>query len=349
MSDAHLQHYLARFADHRVAVVGDLMLDRYVWGAASRISEEAPVPVVTIRDETQSPGGAANVVNNILCLGGNAMCYGIVGDDSQGRRLLSLLDGLGADIGGIRTLRNRPTTVKTRVIANHQQVVRIDAETTTPIDRGVIRDLQGRLLRDLRTHCFDAIVFEDYAKGLLTPEFIQAVVDAANQAGLMTALDPHPSHNFNVHGLTAMTPNRSEAFGLAGMYHTPGILPLNQDHALVEVGQRLCETWRTACLLITLGAHGMALFTDQSTTPLHIPTRAMDVYDVSGAGDTVTASFTLGMLSGASAADAAALANHAAGIVVGKVGTLPVHLSELRENLRNASSAADGHESGCGQ
>ncbi|MFO7821288.1 MAG: PfkB family carbohydrate kinase [Lentisphaeria bacterium] len=338
MSDEHLKKFITHFPEYRVAVVGDLMLDRYTWGSATRISQEAPVPVVKVARETQAPGGAANVVANLLGLGSKAGTFGFVGDDLHGNRLRKLLVDSGAEDAGIFKHPKRHTTVKTRVICNHQQVVRIDHEAAFPLGPGddCFVHLKQALCENLKAGYYDALIFEDYAKGLLSAELMEEVVEVARDNGVVTALDPHPSHNFKVKNLSLITPNRAEAFALAGMYAAPAVTPLKDDKSLLEVGRCLLEQWAPQHLLITLGGQGMALFTLGAEAPLHIPTRAKSVYDVSGAGDTVTASFVLALLSGASPRECAQVANHAAGIVVGKVGTVPVTVAELLENLEES-------------
>jgi len=328
MKPAPLRKFVPLFSRFRVAVVGDMMLDRYTWGRASRISPEAPVPIVVVERETESPGGAANVLRNVLALGAQAVAFGIVGADRRAEVLLRLLRTDGADTDGILTVGERPTTVKTRVIAGNQQIVRIDREDTAALPPDIQSQVEGKLLAAIRAKTVQAVIFEDYAKGLLTREMMQRVVDCAREHGSMVTLDPHPSHPFNLRGLHLMTPNRAEAFGLAGVYYQRAVLPLEKDAALLEVSARLRRDWGVDCLLITLGAGGMALFTD-AAPPLHIPTRAREVFDVSGAGDTVTATCTLALLAGASPADSATLANHAAGVVVGKIGTVPIMADEL--------------------
>lgn len=341
MNDKHLGKYVKRFPAARVAVIGDLMLDRYIWGSATRISQEAPVPVVKVERETQAPGGAANVVANLLELGGQAGAYGFAGHDMHGECLRRILADKGSDDGGIIAHPERNTTVKTRVICNHQQVVRIDHETQDALADGDrwFHELKATLCHALESGLYDAVIFEDYAKGVLSADFMQDVLDTAHEQGVVTALDPHPSHNFNVHHLSLITPNRSEAFALAGVYESPPVMPLSEDKALLKVGKRLQELWTPEHLLITLGGQGMALFLRDEAEPLHIPTRAQAVYDVSGAGDTVTASFVLALLAGASPQKAAQIANHAAGIVVGKVGTLPVSAAELLDDLEESYAA----------
>ncbi len=306
------------FPRFRVAVVGDLMLDRYTWGRASRISQEAPVPVVVVERETETPGGAANVTHNVLGLGAQVAAFGVVGADPRGDALIQTLRDKGADVAGILRVADRPTTVKTRVIANNQQVVRIDHEDTTPLAPERQAQLESLIGAAITRGHVQALVFEDYAKGLLSAPMMQRLVEVARQHRVITVLDPHPCHPFNVQGLDLMTPNRNEAFGLAGIYYRRGVLPLEQDAPRLEVSR----------LLVTLGAGGMALFS-HGQPPLHIPTQAREVFDVSGAGDTVTATCALALAAGASPAAAARLANHAAGVVVAKIGTVPITTSEL--------------------
>ncbi len=317
----------------RVAVVGDLMLDRYVWGKASRISQEAPVPVVRVERDTATAGGAANVARNVVGLGARAAAFGVIGRDPEGKRIHDLLRESGVDVQGVCTAPDRGTTVKTRVIAGNQQVCRIDREQVDPLPAPVREQLLDRLDEALRHDSVDAVILEDYAKGVLTRDFVADLIDRAAAAGVPVALDPHPSHPFDLPGLWLMTPNRSEAFGLAGVYPRPARLPIHRDSALLEVGRRLREHWNPELLLITLGGHGMALFQGNGP-PLHIPTQAREVFDVSGAGDTVMASFVLALLAGADPENAARFANCAAGVVVAKVGTAAVSARELRRALQ---------------
>jgi D-beta-D-heptose 7-phosphate kinase/D-beta-D-heptose 1-phosphate adenosyltransferase len=272
------------------------------------------------------------VVRNILSLGGRAEPFGTIGDDEYGRRLAAQLAEAGADAEGIVVDRDRPTTVKTRVIAGTQQVVRIDREQTAPLAPKCREALLERLRGRLETGAVGAVILEDYAKGVLTRDFAAEVVRIARENRVPVALDPHAANAFEIEGLTLMTPNRAEAFALAGVYPRPGVLPVREDRALLEVGARLRDRWRPELLLITLGGDGMALFREEGG-PVHIPTRAREVFDVSGAGDTVMATCMLALTAGAAPTAAAELANHAAGIVVGEVGTAAVTLAELRADL----------------
>lgn len=321
------------YPNARIAVVGDFMLDRYIWGNAGRISQEAPVPVVRVSRESEALGGAANVIRNITSLGGKAYAFGAVGNDTAGESLRQLLQKGGADINGVLATPDRPTTVKQRVVANNQQVVRIDNEVTEPYPEAILDQLQQRICEVIRNKEIDALIFEDYAKGLLTRTFMQNIADAARQNRVKTALDPHPGNPFKVQGLSLMTPNRPEAFGLAGIYYRSTVLPLEDDTPLLEVGNRIRSEWNMEYLLLTMGGDGMALFRPEEKTPLHIPTKAREVFDVSGAGDTVIATFMLSLAAGAGYAEAADISNHAAGVVVGKVGTAPIHLAELKQSM----------------
>ncbi len=338
MDGADLIRWLDRFPRCRVGVLGDLMLDRYIWGTASRISQEAPVPVVLVRRESATPGGAANVVRNLLTLGARARAFGVIGEDRHGAALRSLLAAEGADLSGVLTTPGRETTVKTRVIAGSQQVVRIDRETDEPLPAAQKSELLGRVRDALASGALDALILEDYAKGALSQDLVEEVLALCRRHGVWAALDPHPANPFNAKGLRLMTPNRSEAFALAGLHFRPTRLPLTADEPLLTVGARLRELWDPELLLVTLGADGMGLFAPPAPL-LHIPTRARQVFDVSGAGDTVMAVCVLALLAGADAESAARLANHAAGLVVAKIGTAAVTPAELAADLREEHPA----------
>jgi rfaE bifunctional protein kinase chain/domain len=325
-----------RFTGLQVAVLGDLMLDRYIWGSATRISPEAPVPVVEVTRTNSVPGGAANVVRNIIGLGAEASAFGCIGTDSDGKELFDLLQHAGTDTGGILIDSGRQTTLKTRVLASNQQVVRIDRECHHPISAQLRKELLGALQTALQQKKIGALILEDYAKGIFDQDFMQAACDLANQAGIFATLDPHPAHTYSVRGLKLMTPNRSEAFTLAGVPYQAGINDPAHDQPLLETGWIILQKWQPELLLITLGAEGMALFREAGQPPLHIPTQARQVFDVSGAGDTVMATITLALLAGATPEDAARLANAAAGVVVGYVGTTAITCETLNEKLMEA-------------
>ncbi len=316
------------WADKRVGVVGDLILDRYVWGSASRISQEAPIPVVEVKEVTVRPGGAANVLHNLVTLGAQAVAFGVLGRDANGDALCNLLAEKGIDAQGVLRDDTRVTTEKTRIVAANQQVVRVDTEKRDPLSEESATRLLEVIRDAIESKHIDGLIIEDYAKGVLNKGLAQRVVELAAAHGVPVALDPHPANHLDLSGLTLMTPNRAEAFSLAGAYHTPAVLPVESDAAFLRVAKHLHETWQVECLLITMGADGMALFLPGSA-PLHVPTQAREVFDVSGAGDTVISSFMLAFLAGAPPQEAAVFSNHAAGVVVGKVGTAPVHAAEL--------------------
>ncbi len=316
----------------RVGVLGDLMLDRYVWGEARRISQEAPIPVVAVKRTTARPGGAANVLLNLTTLGAQALAFGVVGADAAGEELAALLEESGIDAGGVTVDAGRKTTEKTRIIAGTQQVVRVDTEETHPLAGDAAALLVHAITDAITGGAIDALILEDYAKGVFGPALLTQVLEMAHAHSVPVAMDPHPANRFTAKGLTLMTPNRLEAFALAGHYHRDPVFPITEDTALAEVADTLNRQWGVENLLITLGSGGMALFREQDA-PHHIPTRAREVYDVSGAGDTVIASFMLALLAGASPDEAAVISNHAAGVVVGKVGTAPCNGDELLDSF----------------
>lgn len=330
-----LKNILRESAAKRIAVLGDLMLDVYLWGTASRLSQEAPVPVLHVKRRDIRLGGAANVMRNLSALSDCSItAFGVAGRDEGGTYLKDLLGKSGIDPAYVVIDPERRTTEKQRVIAGSQQVVRMDFEDTWPVSGSVREQISDALKNKIRNRELDAVIFEDYAKGLLEKDMLQEIVDLASEYGVYTSLDPHPGHAMEVHSLSLMTPNRAEAFGLAGVYPFDPALKVEDDLHLKQVAQRIAETWRPESLLITLGHQGMALFERNSPdTPLVIPTIAREVFDVSGAGDTVIASFTLCMVSGASTAEAADISNHAAGIVVGKAGTATPTVQELLESF----------------
>jgi D-beta-D-heptose 7-phosphate kinase/D-beta-D-heptose 1-phosphate adenosyltransferase len=320
-----LKEIISSFKTNRVAVIGDLILDVYVWGNASRISQEAPVPVVHVNKKTERLGGAANVMCNIVTLGANAHAFGVTGHDQYSQEIKRLMKEFNIDYSGVYIDKKRSTTMKQRVIAASQQLVRIDYEDISDVSAELKKDIVSQLKDRIKSKEIDAVIFEDYAKGMLDSDMAAEICAAARDAGVFVALDPHPGHPLEISGITIMTPNKSEAFGLAGIYHP------NKENEKAEIEQAakvIQQKWDPDHLLITLGAQGMALFS-KGEQQVVIPTRAREVFDVSGAGDTVIATFTLAMLSGATALEAAEIANHAAGVVVGKVGTVSVSDDEL--------------------
>ncbi|HEY1203457.1 MAG: PfkB family carbohydrate kinase [Bryobacteraceae bacterium] len=325
-----LRAIVGGFARQRVLVIGDVMLDEFVWGRVSRVSPEAPVPVVEVTRENWYPGGAANVARNLRDFAGAVHLGGLTGTDAEAGRLRELLTEEGIGIDSLAQDPGRRTTVKTRIVARQQQVVRVDREQKSPPSPAQTEAALARferLLPDL-----DAVIVADYAKGFLEQDFADRVSQAVARAGKILTVDPTPKNPLRWSGATAIKPNRPEAFEFAAMpYADPAADPL-QDQALLRAGAALVAKWSPATVLITLGEQGM-LVLEPDRPPIHTPTRAKEIFDVSGAGDTAIALFTLALAAGASAADAAEIANHASGIAVGKLGTAPVTRRELLESL----------------
>ena len=318
-----LDALLAAFSDKTVMVIGDLMLDRYLWGKVSRISPEAPVPVVDIESESSRLGGAANVSYNVLSLGARAVPLGIVGNDAEGELIKRMFQEKGFPTEGILTDANRFTTVKTRVIAHHQHVVRTDRE----IREGISKAVQDKLMDhfERRLDGLDGIILEDYNKGLLVPEFIGRVIARAREKGKMVFVDPKYDHFFEYRGVTLFKPNRKEAFDRLG-------IKLDSEDAFRSALKRLMDELDSRAVLITLGEEGMIL-QERGREIMRVPTRAVKVHDVSGAGDTVIAAMAVVMSAGGSAEEAATIANQAAGIVCGEVGIVPVDKHVLFQKL----------------
>ena len=322
VSSNHLAQFLPKFSRARILVVGDVMLDEFVWGRVSRISPEAPVPVVWVQSESFMPGGAANVASNIRALGGQVSVVGLVGDDRWAELLTSELAERKVGTEGI-VQANRPTTVKTRVIAHHQQVVRVDREQREPLPPSVIKRLIDAVAKRIKD--IDAVVIEDYGKGVITRQLLESVIPLARSHRKIITVDPKEEHFELYEGVTALTPNRAEAGQAVGR-------ELESDADVQRAGRDIVERLSCQGALITLGEDGMWLFT-QDRLEHRIPTVAQEVFDVAGAGDTVIATFTLALASGATMAQAAFLANYAAGIVVGKLGVAVASPDELRRAL----------------
>jgi rfaE bifunctional protein kinase chain/domain len=322
---------LLKFQEGRILVVGDVILDEFLYGVAERISPEAPVPVVEIRRETTQLGGAANVVNNLRALGAKAALCGVVGNDEGGNRILRLLHDLQVPADGVAVQVGRPTSVKTRVIASNQQVVRFDREMKEELDAAPRSKLIRFIQRAIKN--FNAIIVSDYGKGVISRPLMDAILTGAKERGIPVLVDPKPENIALFVGATAITPNLKEA----GM-----ILQrrLTTNPEIEAGGAELLERMQSAMVLITRGEQGISLY-QKGADSHHIPTRARQVYDVTGAGDTVVAVLALALTAGASPVEAAELANHAAGIVVGKLGTATATADEIREALtqgRNASA-----------
>ncbi|MDQ6654373.1 MAG: PfkB family carbohydrate kinase, partial [Verrucomicrobiota bacterium] len=312
MSPDQLAQILTTAASKRLLVIGDLMLDEFVWGKVGRISPEAPVPVVEVTRESSYPGGAANVARNLREFVAGTAVIGVFGNDRGGRELRRLLQEGGIDTAHAIEDPSFPTIVKTRIIARQQQVVRVDREQAAALSAAQVAKVVESVRAEL-PH-IDAVIFEDYGKGFLTAELVEQVSGLASAAGKIITADPNPRHPVQWRNVTAVKPNRSEAFVAAGIPWSDPVEPPQEDAALLQVGAALLAQWDTEYLLITLGEQGMMLFERGGGTH-HIGTKARQVFDVSGAGDTAIALFTLALCCGASARDAAEIANHASAVV----------------------------------
>ena len=312
-----------KFPETGVLVIGDLMVDRYIRGKVTRISPEAPVPVVEVSEENLLLGGATNVANNILSLGGRVFITGVIGNDNMGRVLMRLLKEKGINTGGVMTVRERPTTVKTRIYAHDQQVVRFDRETKSEIDNATVS-----MILDYIKWCLPrikAIILSDYCKGVITRKLVAKLLKITGSKIFVSA-DPKIGHFDYYSGVSLITPNIQEASFGSG-------INIVDEQSLVNAGKNLLKKLRCRAILITRGSEGMTLF-EKSGKVTHIPTYAKEVYDVTGAGDTVIASFSLCHSAGAVLADSARFANHAAGIVVGETGTAVVTQEEIMASIR---------------
>jgi D-glycero-beta-D-manno-heptose-7-phosphate kinase len=329
-----LEHILDRAPSKRITVIGDLMLDEFVWGKVGRISPEAPVPVVEVTGESFYPGGAANVARNLREFVDRVSVIGMLGKDRSGQQLRELLDAQNIDTSNAVEDETSCTIVKTRIIALHQQVVRVDRERIVSPSAAQIAKIVSAVRKSVPQT--DAIVFEDYGKGFVTTELVSQIAREARAAGKIVAADPNPRHVVDWHGVTVIKPNRAEALLAAGIPgRDPDAVPPH-DVDLRHAGEALLKRWETKYVLVTLGEHGMMLF-QQNEKPHYIPTKARQVFDVSGAGDTAIALFTLGLVCGATPIEAAEIANHGSAVVVSKLGTATVTRDELIASFREDS------------
>jgi rfaE bifunctional protein kinase chain/domain len=332
MTSRRVQALLRAAAKTRILVIGDVMLDHFVWGRVNRISPEAPVPVVDFERENFMPGGAANVARNLTSLGGKADLCGLVGKDEAATILKQLLEQDQVGTHSLHADRSRPTARKIRIVAGQQQVARLDREVRGSINASLTRALVRGLEQSLKSA--DAIIVADYGKGVVTQGLLDALRARCRPRAKWLSVDPKPVHPLNLEGLSLLTPNRKEAFELAGLADTMRHNHPLEDASLLRVADKLMAELSPAVLLITLGELGL-LLCQRDVPPIHIATVAREVFDVSGAGDTVIASFTLAIAAGASPLEAAIFSNHAAGVVVGKRGTATVSPAELLASFRS--------------
>ena len=330
LSPVRVRQILSAATKTRVLVVGDVMLDQFIWGSVSRISPEAPVPVVDFARESFMPGGAANVARNLISLQAPVELFGAIGNDDAARKLQKLLGEQKIGCAGLVKNSARHTSIKTRIVAHQQQVVRVDRETRGALDAKTNAALLAEIKKKISKA--DAVIIGDYGKGVVTQPLLDEVKKLCRERGVWLSLDPKPVHHLNLSSLSLITPNRKEAFELANISDDTKNANPFADKNLMLVAERLLQELNPALLLITLGELGM-LLCQRGQKPFHIPTVAQEVFDVSGAGDTVIATFTLAVAAGASPVEAAILSNHAAGIVVGKRGTAVTNPAELLESF----------------
>ncbi|MEK6690220.1 MAG: D-glycero-beta-D-manno-heptose-7-phosphate kinase [Nitrospirota bacterium] len=324
MNKKRIIEIINNFSKKTILVVGDIIMDQYIWGNVSRISPEAPVPVVDVKEESYLLGGAANVLNNIISLGGKAMVCGVIGHDDIGRMIIHELRIREIDTGGIIVESDRPTTIKTRIVAHSQQVVRYDREKKEDINKSSREIIKGYLKNKLFE--IDGIIISDYYKGVVTKELVKEIISIVNNRGLPILADPKVGHFDLYEGLTLITPNIFEASTGSGV-------SIHDNKSLEMAGMALIEKLRCKATLITRGEEGMTLIEDNREVT-YIPAVAKKVFDVTGAGDTVIGVMALAIAAGATLKESAVIANHAAGIVVGKVGTAVIGVEELKRSLQ---------------
>lgn len=318
----NLTKAINRFSKAKILVIGDIIVDHFIWGSVSRISPEAPVPVVNVTNESLLLGGSANVLHNISDMGGTAALCGVIGADWMGGKLLDLLKDIDSSPDGIIKDNSRPTTKKTRVVAQNQQVVRFDREDSRPLSDQILSELC--LFLDNSLHLFDAVIISDYAKGVINITIMDHLRNRlASFPHIPIIVDPKPDHISLFQDATIITPNHHEAEKMSG-------IKIHDDNSLNHAAELLQNSLHCKAVLITRGESGMALL-EKGKPLFKIPTKAKEVYDVTGAGDTVIASLALSLACGLSFAEASLLANYAAGIVVGKVGTATVSQNDLLE------------------
>ena len=322
-----LENYVDRFSGTRVLVIGDIIMDEYVWGDVSRISPEAPVPVVEVKRETQMLGGAANVIRNIATLGAMPLLCGVIGDDFTGKEIFNKIKEMGLTTDGMIIERGRPTSIKTRVVAHSQQIVRFDREVKATIRPESIKKLIQFIKKNLDK--LDAVVVSDYGKGVISGLLMSGLRELVKGSSIKIAVDPKVGNFEYYHEVNVITPNHHEA---GAFCH----IDIVDDKTLVKAGRQMLETLNCRSVLITRGRNGMTLF-ENGGEITHIPTVAKKVFDVTGAGDTVIGTFSLGVAAGLDLKSAAVLSNFAAGIVVGEVGTSTVIAEDLKKVISGSN------------
>ena len=324
MDKEKLLRIIEQFGNKKILVIGDVMLDKYIWGEVSRVSPEAPVQVVKVEKESYAPGGAANVASNVASLNGTTYMIGLVGEDQANKVLISELKSRQINTDGMVEDKNRPTIQKVRVIGKGQQLLRFDYENSGYLDEGMEKKILDFVLKRIQN--IDAIIISDYAKGIITKNLAESLIRLANEKKKIIVVDPKPKHKDFYKNATLITPNNNEACEMLNVEE-------KNDNDLIRVGKTLLENLNAA-LILTRGEKGMAIF-EKNSEITNIPTKAKEVYDIVGAGDTVVATLALALASNATLKEAATIANYAAGITVGKVGTSTVIIDEIRKAIEN--------------
>jgi rfaE bifunctional protein kinase chain/domain len=318
---------LEKFRSLHLLVIGDLMLDQFIWGEVDRLSPEAPVPVLRVVAENASLGGAANVIHNVRSLGGRVTACGIIGQDEAGRRILNTLRKVGASTAGVFADRRFETIQKSRIIASphHQQIVRLDRETRQPIAQRTRKRLHDFI--SAKAARFDGIVISDYGKGAIDAELLESVAMRVDERKIVCVVDPKKENYEHYRFPTLITPNKNEASEAAG-------ISISDETSLLAAGKKLLRKWQAEAVLVTRGSEGMTLFQARARVK-HFPTEPRDVFDVTGAGDTVVAVCALALASGANYDEAAVLANIAAGFVGDEVGTVAVPAAKIKDMIKD--------------
>lgn len=318
-----LGDYIDRFPDTKVLVIGDIIMDEYIWGDVSRISPEAPVPVVEVKQETKMLGGAANVMNNIISLGGQSSLCGVIGNDPMGKDIAEIIKGLGSMTEGIIVESDRYTSIKTRIVAHNQQVVRFDRESKKEITPESIERLLDCVKKNMDS--LNAVVVADYGKGVISARLMKGLREIVMDSGIILAVDPKMDNFEYYQGIDVITPNHHEAAAFSR-------IEIADEETLIRAGKKMLSELNCRSVLITQGKDGMTLFEEDGEI-CHIPTVSRKVFDVTGAGDTVIGTICLGLASGMDLKSAAIISNFAAGIVVGEVGTSVVKAEELKRAI----------------
>ena len=324
MDKEKLLKIIEQFSNKKILVIGDVMLDKYIWGEVSRVSPEAPVQVVKVDKESYAPGGAANVASNVASLDGTTYMIGLVGDDSANKMLISELKSRQINTEGMVEDKKRPTIQKVRVIGKGQQLLRFDYEEKAYLEEDMEKKILDFVLKRIQN--IDAIIISDYAKGIITKNLAEQLIKLANEKKKVIVIDPKPKHKDFYKNATLITPNNDEACEMLNVEE-------KDDNALINVGKKLLEDLNSP-LIITRGEKGMAIF-EKNSEITNIPTKAKEVYDIVGAGDTVVATLALALASNATLKEAATIANYAAGVTVGKVGTSTTTIEEIKKTLED--------------